>query len=685
VGGQLATLFQVLNTPENVRSPHIDEALAGFPYVNGAVFADPITVPFFDRAMRDALLGACQFDWTSISPAVFGSLFQTIKSRDLRRVDGEHYTTEENILKTLRPLFLDELRDDLGKAWNSPKRMKALHARLAEYRYLDPACGCGNFLVVAYREMRKLELDLLVRLKDLEGTSDLQALDGSWGLNVTLDQFYGIEINWWPAKIAETAMFLVDHQANQRMAAALGETPNRLPIRIAAHIHHGNALTTAWTTLLPPSKNTYVFGNPPFLGHSSRDATQAQELRDVWEREDISRLDYVTGWYAKTLEYFQSVNGQWAFVSTNSIAQGDQVSRLFGTVIRQGWRVKFAHRTFPWSSESPGQAAVHCVIIGFTREPSHPARLFEYPSSKSPAHERIVRNINCYLVDGPDVSVEKRSEPLSGELSTATYGAMPRDGGNLIVETEDHNTVMQDPIARRYLRQYVGARELIHASDRWCLWLAEVEASELRQSQVLRERVTAVRDFRLKSSAKSTRDMAATPHLFGQRPPTMNADYLCIPAHVSEHRRYYLAQRFAANVVSSNANFTASDPDGFLFAIISSSMFIAWQRAVGGRLKSDLRFSSTIVWNNLPLPTVNDVLRRKIIDAGQRVLDARALNPGMPLGDQYNPLAMDPTLIKAHDTLDTVVDKAFGASRRCTSEEHRQELLFTRYRELTQP
>ena len=684
VGSQLVALFQVLNTPEERRSQHMDEALRGFPYVNGAIFADAVTVPFFNGEMRDALLDACAFDWTAISPAVFGSLFQTIKSRDLRRVDGEHYTTEENILKTLRPLFLDEYREALAKAWNRKADLRRLHQKLGDLRYMDPACGCGNFLVVAYREMRKLELDLLVRLKELEGTVDLQELDGSWGLRVTLDQFYGIEINWWPAKIAETAMFLVDHQANREMALALGPTPNRLPIKITAHIHHRNALTADWSEILEPTDSTYVFGNPPFLGHASRNEDQANELRAAWHRSDISRLDYVTAWYAKSLEYFSSVNGEWAFVSTNSITQGDPVPHLFEPILAQHWTIKFAHTTFPWTSEAPGKAAVHCVIVGFTRIHAAPRKLFSYnPPALEPVVERAL-NINAYLVNGPNVFVSKRSTAISTDLPEASFGSMPRDGGNLIVEQGDYEEVAADPVAAKYLRPFRGAREILHNEQRWCLWLTELDPGDLSRSDVLRSRVTACRDFREQSRAASTRSMASTPHLFGQRPLEMTNPYLCIPRVVSENRLYFTAARLSPDIICSDATFMVLDPDGLMFSIISSSMFITWQRTVGGRLKSDLRFSSTIVWNNLPLPSLEFRIREKIIQAGRAVLAVRALHPDRSLAEQYNPLAMDPQLIKAHDALDTIVDKAFGAARRCTTEAQRQRILFARYQELTE-
>ncbi len=684
LGSQLNALFDVLNTPERRRSKNTDASMLAFPYVNGALFGGREVTQFFDAKMRDALLDASAFDWTAISPAVFGSLFQAIKSKAARRASGEHYTTETNILKTLEPLFLDDIRAALRKAWNSPKRLRELHATFAAKRYLDPACGCGNFLIVAYREMRKIELELLVRLRQLDGDEAAMTLDGTWDLKVTLDQFYGIEINWWPAKIAETAMFLVDHQANREMALALGQAPDRLPIKITAHIHHDNALSTDWATVLPPNADTYVFGNPPFLGHISRTPDQTELLRAAWGGKDIGRLDFVTGWYAKAVNYFGKLNGQWAFVSTSSVAQGDQVPRLFGPVFSAGWKIKFAHRTFAWTSEATAKAAVHCVIIGFTRAEDSP-RLFDYATPKSAAHEITAKTINAYLVDGPNVLVDTRQTPLSGDLSEVTFGNMPRDGGHLIVTPEDYDDVMADPVAAKYVRLFLGSEELLHNKKRWCLWLTGLDPSDIARSPVLKERIEAVRESRQKSKAPSTAKMAATPHLFGQRAAEMSTSYLAIPAVVSENRPYYTAARLGPEVIASNKLYVTPDSDGLLFGIISSSMFITWQKTVGNRLESRPSFSNTLVWNNLPLPPLTSKTRSSIIKAGAAVQAARDLHPSRSLADQYNSLAMDPRLIVAHNRLDALVDRAFGSNKTCATERGRQAVLFARYQDLTNP
>lgn len=692
LGAQLRVLFEVLDTPRDRRPRRIDPTLDAFPYVNGEIFSrDSTETLFFDRAMRDELLAATEFDWASISPAVFGSLFQAIKSRDARRAAGEHYTTESNILKTIGPLFLDDIKSKVDEAWNSAASLRRIHRSFASMRYLDPACGCGNFLIVAYREMRRLELDILVRLKELEGKlSWQQTLDDTEQLLVTLDQFHGIELNWWPAKIAETAMFLVDHQANREMAKRLGVAPKRLPIRISADIHHENALHADWHSVIAPGEEStvYIFGNPPFAGHKERTAEQSVDLRLAWKTDRVGHLDFVTAWYAKAIEYFgDSVQGRWAFVSTNSVALGEAVPQLFGPLTLAGWRIAFAHRTFRWTSEAPGKAQVHCVIVGFERQStrSRRTRLFDYSSADSVPMETRPLTINAYLVDGPELLVTPRRSPLSPDLPEIVAGSTPIDWGGLTVEPADEAAVRDDPIAARYLRPYVGGRELINNITRWCLWLEDATPGDIAASPVLRSRVQAVRDARLddKVTRAETRDLARTPHLFGERRQP-KGPYLGLPQAFARSREYATAARLDQEVIASIKLFTAPDEDGFLFAIVSSSMFMVWQRTVGQRTPNNqYSLSASVVWNNLPLPPVGRETRQRVIAAGQTVLRARELRPGLSLADAYSPLSMDPALVRAHDALDAEVDKMFGARGRLRTERERQALLFAKFAELS--
>ena len=680
-GAQISLLFQILDTHKAKRSTRLDDHLAVFPYVNGGLFSERVDIPVFDRSMREALLSAGRFEWSDVSPAIFGSLFQGMSSRKDRREHGEHYTTEINILKTLRPLFLDELEEKLQAAWPSAMALTTLHNSLADFRYLDPACGSGNFLIVAYREMRDLELRLLVRLRELQGQVDY-ALDGTWDLQVTLDQFAGIEINWWPAKIAETAMFLADHQANQKMALALGSAPQRLPITIAANIVHANALHVNWDTVVVPNGSTMVFGNPPFVGQKEKAVNQTADMRLVWGSNYNGYLDLVTGWHAKALGFLKDSHGSaFAFVTTNSITQGQPVAPLFRTILREGWRIAFAHRTFEWQSESTGKAAVHCVIVGFDRRTATP-RLFDYETVKSVPHEVTAARINGYLLDGPDEYVDKRSKPLSPLLPAVRRGSQASDWGHLTVLPAEFGQVSADSIAKKYLRPFVGGDELINSLDRWCLWLEGLDASELNASPVLKDRLGKVRAERLASDKAVTRKLADTPALFAERrqPAT---DYLGIPNTFSETRRYMTVARLPKSTIAAVKLFTAEDPDGFLFALISSTMALTWQKMVGGRIKSDPSFSNTIVWNNFPLTQLSGTDRVRIISGGTAVLTARAMQPGKSLASLYNPLTMSPELIKAHDLLDKAVDKAFGFAKTPTPSQ-RQQRLFERYVELAQ-
>lgn len=699
---KLGELFGVLDDPQadngtaNAKPWTLDEQYRGFRYINGTLFAETLSIPPLDPTFRDKILEACRFDWSVISPAVFGSMFQTVKDAKARRELGEHYTTETNIQRLIRPLFLDELEERLDRAWASKTELTKLHNHLGELRFMDPACGCGNFLVVTYRELRALELRLLKRREELDVLDTgakrnferdrAQAaihLEGATEVKVSLDHFYGIEIEDWPARIAQTAMLLVDHQANQAMAEEFGTTPAKLPIKVSPSITRSNALQIDWNKLLPASENIYIFGNPPFLGDNTRGEEQLDDLRTVWGKSTVlSRLDYVTGWYKKTIDYFAQRDGEWAFVSTNSIVQGDQPARLFAPIFKAGWRIKFAHRTFSWTSESPGVAGVHCVIIGFTRKQCAEFRLFVYPNIKAAPVEQSAKTINAYLIDGPNVLVTKRSEMLSPSLTKTWRGSMPTDDGNLIIESEDYNKVMADPVAAKYVHAFVGARELLHNEPRWCLWLDGMDPADLERSEILKTRVEAVRAFRAASKAATTREFSEFPHLFRQR-AKQNVPFLCIPRHVSETRHYFTVARYSPDVIAGDANFTIPDPDGFQFAIMSSSMFITWQKTVGGRLESRLRFGSTLSWYTVPLREVHKMERSNIIEAGQAILEARELHPGRSLAEHYNPLAMDPRLVEAHDRLDFFVDRAFDAERTCLNEKERQEILFARYAEMT--
>lgn len=748
---RLNELFDLLNKKPSGASAVADapEYLSGFKYVNGGMFADAVPLPAemsgaVAKTFRQQLLATSERDWSKVSPAIFGSMFQSVRDAKTRREMGEHYTSEEDVLKTLNPLFLDALRDKFTGAEEKSDevtRLRNLRRELANIRFIDPACGCGNFIIIAYREMRKLELDVLVRLRNLGqiDESELSSLVvGKAGVSedvrkrarsieplVTIDNFYGLELDPWPASIARTAMFLVERQMDQKMMEEFGYAPVRLPLAHSAHILEGDALTEVdpdsgeqvdrdWSKVLPVTAQdvangvrVYIAGNPPFVGQAKKGDEQDQGMRLAWGDDYAGYLDFATAWLAKAARYLKTlqeqsetlgvteVPGEFAFVSTNSIVQGQPVASLFAPLFRDGWRIKFAYRTFPWVSEAAGKAAVHCVITGFTRsvapEKSRTVRVFDYDwSTRRTVEQEPAHFLNAYLVEGPNVLAEKRSKSLSSLIPEVVRGSQPTDGGNLIVEVEDYPVVAADPVAVRYLRPFVGAKELVQGLERWCLWLEDASEEEIASSPVLSARVEANRAWRSaqpqKGDAYKLRDI---PHLMRPNKARPVEPYVCIPSVVSANRPIFTVKRFSADTIASNATFTALDPDGFLFGLISSSMFIIWQRTVGGQLKSDLRFSNTVVWNNLPLPQISEEQRRKVIAAGRKVLAAREAieeRAGEPvsLADMYASLAtMDPALRAAHDELDSAVDVAFGASRRCSSDEARLKILFERYQELT--
>ena len=759
---RLNELFDLLNTKPSGASAVADapEYLSGFKYVNGGMFADAVPLPAemsgaVAKTFRQQLLATSERDWSKVSPAIFGSMFQSVRDEETRHEMGEHYTSEEDVLKTLNPLFLDELRDKLtgaeGKS-DEPTRLRNLRRELANIRFIDPACGCGNFIIIAYRELRKLELDILVRMRDLN------ELDTKFGYNkhgesslmlgeagarqgpinrvrsleplVSIDHFYGLELDPWPASIARTAMFLVERQMDQKMMEEFGYAPVRLPLAHSAHILEGDALTEIdevsgeqvdrdWSKVLPVTAQdvadgvrVYIAGNPPFVGkvRLNKNPKQKTAMKIAWGDEYDYAMDFVTSWFVKAGRYLKSlqnqsealgvseVPGEFAFVATNSIVQGEPVPALFGPLFRDGWRLKFAYRSFPWESEAVGKAAVHCVITGFTRsvapENSRTVRVFDYDwSTRQTVERERVHALNAYLLDQLNILVPKRlnsKPPLCKQISHANFGTMPVDNGNLLVEVEDYPVVAADPVAARYLRSFVGAEELLNAKQRWCLWLEKASEEEIAASPVLSGRVEKNRVFR--STSKKTGDAYKyrdIPHRMRPNKARPLESYVCIPSVVSAKRPFFTVKNFSPETIASNLAFTAIDPDGFMFGLLSSSMVIAWQRAIGGQLKSDLRFSNTVVWNNLPLPEVSEEQRTKVIAAGRKVLAAREAieeRAGEPvsLANMYASLAtMDPALRAAHDELDSAVDVAFGASRRCSSDEARLKILFERYQELS--
>lgn len=679
LGGQLAHLFQTLDRPEP-RPKALDDLLRRFPYVNGGLFHGQIEIPSFDREMRDELIACCLFDWGSISPAIFGSMFQAVKNRDARRELGEHYTTESNILKVIGPLFMDRLWSEFDAARDSVVRLRRLRDGLAAGRYIDPACGCGNFLVIAYRELRRFELEILTRLRDLTGQAQL-TLDPTFGLQVSLDQFYGIELEEWPARIAATAMFLADHQANLALAHEFGMAPDRLPIEIAATIRIGNAAEVDWDEVLPAAECSYLFGNPPFVGMGRMTAEQQEDNRRVFATvqgaDRTGRLDYVACWYAKAVGYMKGTRIRAALVSTNSISQGEQARALGPLLDNNGFEIDFAHRTFAWTSEAPSAAVVHVVVVGFSEKGAGGVKqLFDYPELKGQPVAAPAKAVNIYLADSAVMAIGKHSLPLV-PVPKLTEGNRPQDGGGLLVSPEEREEIIRgDPLAAQYLRRLIGAADMIRDEQRWCLWLVDADPGAVRQSPVLRERMAIVRAARLKSPTPSAREKAATPGLFlAMRQPTQR--WLCVPRHSSEHRAVVPMAFFGPEDIAHDSTLTLAGADEYLFGVLQSAMFTVWVKTVSGRIKSDIRVSPDLSYNSFPFPSPSPAQRSRVDAAAREVLAARQAHPQSSLADLYGP-GMPADVRAAHKALDAAVDATFGR-RAYRTEAARQALLFDLY------
>jgi hypothetical protein len=679
----VATLFHILNTPTDKRLKNLDEQLAAFPYINGKLFEAALPPASFDAAMRESLLDLCALDWSRISPAIFGSLFQSIMSEAARRNLGAHYTSEENILKLIKPLFLDGLWAEFEKIRKNRNKLFEFHKKLRGLRFFDPACGCGNFLVITYRELRLLELEVL-RAAHADGQ---QMLDIHQLVAVDVDQFHGIEIEDFPAQIAQVALWLTDHQMNIKVSEEFGAYFVRIPLTHSANIVHGNALQLDWNAVLPAPTCAYVLGNPPFVGAKFMNDAQREDTRAVFAGIDnAGLLDFVAAWYVKAARYMSGNDAnpgamRAAFVSTNSITQGEQVGALWGWMLAQGVKIQFAHRTFSWSNEARGKAAVHCVIVGFGLGDVAEKTIFEYENIKGEAHAVKVANINPYLVDAPDVVLPRRSKPLC-DVPEIGIGNKPIDGGHYLFTTDEKAAFLKlEPAAEPYFRRWIGADEFINGYERWCLWLGDCPPDKLRAMPEAMKRVQAVKAERLASKSPPTRKLAATPTRFHvENMP--DGPFLILPEVSSERRPFIPIGYVKPPTMASSLVKVMSSASLLHFGILTSTLHNAWVRAVCGRLESRYRYSAAIVYNNFPWPTPTDKQRAAIEAAAQVVLDARAAHPGASLADLYDPLTMPPDLMKAHQKLDAAVDAAYGYKGAAT-DAARVAFLFALYQELS--
>ena len=679
LGPRLAEFFETLDLPRDRRQTTLDESLAGLPYVNGGLFAAPLPVAHFNSAMRAALVDATRFDWSRISPAVFGALFQGVMEPRARRQIGAHYTSEANILKVIRPLFLDGLQDDLKKAGTNHAALARLHDKLASLKFLDPACGCGNFLVIAYRELRKLETEILCALHGGEqGIVDIAHL-----ARLDVDQFHGIEIDEWPARIAEVALWLMDHQMNNDLAEKLGQYFARLPLTKSPHILCANALRTDWQDLLPPQDCSFIMGNPPFVGSRMMTDEQKMEVRDLFHATKTSGdLDYVTCWYLKAAQYIQDTKIECAFVSTNSISQGLQVGILWQALASYHLHLNFAHRTFAWQNEARGKAHVHVVIIGFSTVDRTNKLIFDYEDIQGEPLTLSVKTISPYLLEAPFIFVVRQQQPLCHQPEMM-FGNMPADGGFLLFTNEEKIAFLEsEPKAEKFIRRIIGSEEFLHNVLRWCLWLVDASPIDLKAMPEVIKRIAQVKKVREESARPH---LANTPSLFAQITQPPGVPFVVVPGVSSERRKYVPIGFMPPEVIASNLVNIVPNATIYQFGVLTSAMHMAWMRQVAGRLKSDYRYSKDIVYNTFPWPEkVSDERKAEIERLAQAVLDERAkhMEKGATLADLYDPVTMPPALAKAHAALDRAVDRAYRSAP-FETERARVEHLFGLYQALT--
>lgn len=659
-GGVLDNIFTILNTSEKQRQKNIPEELGAFPYVNGQLFKERLNNLNFNAEQRAQLFSCMQRDWSEISPEIFGSLFQSVMDKDDRRALGAHYTEEANILKVIDSLFMDDLRAkfEAARAIKTKaareKALGALHEHIANLQFLDPACGCGNFLIVAYRELRHLEDEILAALfperKQMQNVATL--------VRVKISQFHGIELEAYPAQIAKVAMWLSDHQCNRRTAARFGETRPTIPLHDAAEIICDNALKIDW-----PAAD-FIFGNPPFIGGKYQSPEQKTDMQRInGHIPSFGLLDYVCNWHVKAAGIMKKTPAiKAAFVSTNSICQGEQVGVLWGWLLKEGFEIIFAHRTFQWMSQAQGKAAVHCIIVGFCLENTHNGskKLFLYPDIKEAPNCQTVENINPYLVAANNAIIERRNKPLCNVPEMVT-GNKPIDDGNYLFKPDEKTAFLaKEPNAAPYFKRWIGGDEMLNNIERWVLWLGDIEPQVLANLPECRKRIQAVRDFRAASKSKPTQVLADYPRRFHTN-FIPQEKYLALPQVSSENRHFIPISYLSEDVLCSDKLRIIEGGDLFHLGILSSTMHMAWVRTVTGRLKSDYQYSAKIVYNNFPWPLpLENKLRTAIENKAQAVLDARAQYPKATLAELYQPETMPNELIRAHAQLDKAVDAAYG-------------------------
>lgn len=681
----LIDLFRVLDQKPEDRDPYLDDDLAAFPYVNGGLFSDEnIEIPRITNEIFDLILhnASEDFDWSEISPTIFGAVFESTLNPETRRKGGMHYTSIENIHKVIDPLFLDDLKQKfediktIAIARMRKTKLEAFHNKLASLTFLDPAAGSGNFLTETYLSLRRLENELIA----LQSGGQIVMGLAINPIKVSITQFYGIEINDFAVTVAKTALWIAESQMMRETENIVHKPLNFLPLKTNATIIEGNSLRIDWNDVVPKEKLNYIMGNPPFVGGMYMSANQKADITNVMTGfKAVGELDYVAGWYKKAADFMRNTNIKATFVPTNSICQGQQATTLWGNLLTDGIVINFAHQTFIWDSEASIKAHVHCVIVGFSYQKLGQSYLFD-----SRGQRKVATNINQYLADGPTTIIESRSTPLC-DVPSIRFGSMPRDGGGFILsEEEKDNLIRKEPLSAQWIHLYLGAEEFLKNKHRYCLWLLGANPTEIAKCPTVKLRIQKVKDFRLASKAAATRKFAETPSLFCQIAQPKDGSYIAVPETSSERRRYIPLGFLGSSIIASNLLFLIPNASLFHFGIIESNVHMAWMRTVCGRLKSDYRYSKDIVYNNFPWPTPTDAQKAKIEQTAQGILDARTLYPNSSLADLYDELTMPPELRTAHQKNDRAVMEAYGMSIKDTTESSCVAKLMRMYQELTQ-
>ncbi len=673
VRNALMDLFRILDTPESNRSPYETESLLAFPYVNGSLFSDAVEIPqFSEEAIQLILQDACNFDWSEISPTIFGAIFESTLNPETRRHGGMHYTSIENIHKLIDPLFLDAFKNEYKEAMTLKtgkarmKALKQLQESMASKTFFDPAAGSGNFLTESYLSLRRLENDILREtITDAAGTGVLGFDEEEFNpIKVSIQQFYGIEINDFAVSVAKTAIWIAEAQMFKETEAIIHKEMDFLPLHTNANIHEGNSLQMDWETVIPAAELTYIMGNPPFLGFTYMNEFQKQDLQLLFPKK--KNLDYVCCWYKKAYEYMKGTEVECAFVSTNSIVQGETVARMWEDI---PVCINFAHRSFIWSSESKNSANVHCVIVGFSIEGNGDKWLFDDGKSLK------VESINKYLMEGPDILIQSRNKPLSN-ANPMVYGNKPVDGGNLIIEADEYPQICEKyPDIVKYIHPLVGAKEYLHNEERYCLWLKGVDPSIIKNNPFLYDRVSKCKEVRANSKAAAIQKFADVPAIFAQITQPEDCNYLIIPCTSSEKRRYIPIGFMDGNIKVTNAVQIVPNATLYDFGIITSNVHMAWMRAFAGRLKSDYRYSKDVIYNTFPWPKLQEQHRVAIEKTAKQILEARKLYPNSTLAELYDEVTMPIELRETHRDNNRAVMRAYGFDLKMTEEECVAELM----------